>query len=86
MGMKDQFQDKAAELEEQARRRAEAGRDEASERGRQPQEPRDPRERATRERAPRERAPRERQEPGRQVPDEAQRASRDAQERFDQDF
>ncbi|MGW0648893.1 hypothetical protein ACWD4T_08830 [Streptomyces umbrinus] len=81
MGMKDQFQDKAAELEEQARRRADAGRDEASERGRQPQEPRDPRERATRERAPR-----ERQEPGRQMPDEAQRASRDAQERFDQDY
>ncbi|MDQ1026913.1 hypothetical protein QF035_004495 [Streptomyces umbrinus] len=81
MGMKDQFQDKAAELEEQARRRAEAGRDEASERGRQPQEPRDPRERASRERAPR-----ERQEPGRQTPDEAQRASRDAQERFDQDY
>ncbi|MCX4560168.1 hypothetical protein ACRJ4B_24875 [Streptomyces sp. GTA36] len=81
MGMKDQFQDKAAELEEQARRRANAGRDEASERGRQPQEPRDPRERATRERAPR-----ERQEPGRQTPDEAQRASRDAQERFDQDY
>ena len=83
MGMKDQFQDKAAELEEQARRRAEAGRDEASERGRQPQEPQEPRD--PRERATRERAPRERQEPGRQVPDEAQRASRDA-ERFDQDF
>ncbi|MEV2193534.1 hypothetical protein AB0I02_21475 [Streptomyces phaeochromogenes] len=81
MGMKDQFQDKAAELEEQARRRADAGRDEASERGRQPQEPRDPRERASRERAPR-----ERQEPGRQTPDEAQRASRDEQERFDQDY
>ncbi|MFD3308879.1 hypothetical protein [Streptomyces sp. NPDC058694] len=75
MGMKDQFQDKADQLNEQARERAGQGRDEERERGQQPRVPREPRE-------PRER---ERQEPGRRTPDEAQRASRDA-ERFDQDY
>ncbi|WAU85529.1 hypothetical protein O1Q96_41025 [Streptomyces sp. Qhu-G9] len=87
MGMKDQFQDKAERLQQNAKQKSGERRDEASERGQQmPERERPERDRPDRERPDRERPERERTERERRMPEESQRTQQDAQGRFDQDF
>ncbi|MFJ4832291.1 hypothetical protein ACIP79_20670 [Streptomyces sp. NPDC088747] len=85
--MKDQFQDKAEEMKQQAKKKMGENRDEASELSSQQREPGRPdRERGQQGREPgrpdRERGQQDR-EPGR--PD-TERARQEAQDRFDQDY